>query len=80
MTDRAHDELTLLRRLDGLAEILPALGRGRGATLDLLGAELRDPLTPVERRVLESIEPQTWDRMADLLDPRLQKIRLRSDA
>ncbi len=53
--------------------------RDARATLDELEADLRDPLTSVERHVLESVEPDALDRMAELLDPRLQKITLRSE-
>lgn len=46
----------------------------RDAVDDLVG--VADHLTSVERDALCALDPETLDRFADALDPRLQRVRI----
>ena len=37
---------------------------------------VNDTLTPVEREALAALDPDLLDRFADVLDPRLQRVRI----
>ena len=41
---------------------------------------VNDTLTPVEREALAALDPDLLDRFADVLDPRLQRVRIPAGA
>jgi hypothetical protein len=72
---------TVERILGKLATDEEARQRFRSARRDTVDALAGEPgaLTPVEREALSALDPDLLDRVADEIDPRLQRVRLPND-
>lgn len=72
---------TVERILGKLATDEEARQRFRAARRETVDALAGEPgaLTPVEREALSAVDPDVLDRVADEIDPRLQRVRIPKD-